>query len=53
MQNDVGPPAEIVGTVGNGLTVIVVIGEVPTQPFPSVTVTVWFPEVEITAEELV
>lgn len=39
-QKVVGPPAEIVGVAGGGLTVTVVAAEVAAQPAASVTVTV-------------
>ena len=38
-QNEVGPPALIVGVVGVGKTVTVVPTEVALQPLPSVVVT--------------
>ena len=43
-QNVVGPPAVIVA-VGNAFTVTVVIAEVATHPFTSVTVTLYVPAV--------
>ena len=38
-----GPPAEIVGVVGNGLTVIVVEPFAEVHPLPFVTFTVYVP----------
>ncbi len=39
-QNVTGPPAEIVGVVGNGFTVIVLEPFADTHPLPFVTFTV-------------
>lgn len=39
-QNVIGPPAEIVGVVGNEFTVIVLEPFAETHPFPFVTFTV-------------
>ncbi len=45
-QKVVGPLAATVGVAGNGLTVIVDEAVDDVQPFPSVTLTVYVPELE-------
>ena len=49
-QNVVGPLGVIVGVAGFGLTVTTVAAEVELQPLPSVTVTVYEPELETTID---
>lgn len=43
-QNDNGPPAEMVGVAGNGLTVTVLDPLAEVHPFPLVTFTVYVPD---------